>query len=1064
VSKVLTAVAVVAAVFVPFIGPALAPIIGSAFASIGVGLTWGVASGIGSAIGAAGVLGLSGTGNKLARKKARGRLVDLDRMAVNTAADGPRKAVFGRTVMAADLRYVEPSPDSEQRYVDAIIHLASHRVTSIEEMRIGDRVAWTSSGGVAAEFAGFLTVSPILEGGPAAYHTVNSGSRWGAAQRLTGCASVKIRVDRQSTKRAASPFSAGIPSQMGFIGQGMAVYDPRRDSTVPGGSGPHRADNQSTWQYNDGGTVLGENPSLVALAYLLGWRINGKVSVGLGIPPSLLDMPAFAAAANVCDESVALAGGGTQPRYRISGLIPDDADESVVLEEIARSANGYFDDSRGRLGFFIAVNDLSGPLIAITEDDMKGPFFWDPFPEVEERYNVVRGTFLEPEMPANFQMISFPDVRIPSVDGIDRAMVVAYPMVTDSRRAQRLAKQALQRAQYRGRFRVRLGVRGWQLSYGQPVSVFFSPLGWVGKIFRVQTISFNPDASVEVEFIEENAAIYAWAAEEAPMPEPAVPIKYDPRNNPFLITEGPQIGVEDGATRNVFRGAWAGLPMATAFVPGDEVLDQDAIWVATTAHNKTGGNGPPTLPTTSNATWQLKLQAGAGAPGSTVVPVIIYRRSATAPSLPTGTVTVTLSTGAVSGLTGGWSLSIPAYDGTPVWSAQAAAYGLATDSEDTIAPGEWIGPRELARDGQPALSGLLTNEAHVVQTAADGSGGNYTGAGGTFIVRRGETVLTSPDVSFSIVSSSGITGLSINSATGVYSLTGMSAATGTATFRATVGSQTIDRVYSISQSRAGADGQDGQDGQDGAPGQDGQDGAPGQDGDDALTITARPSVVTLLSNSAGVINSGQLPRTVKLQVYESVFDVTASASYTVSATNLTFTDLGGGEYSITGLTAETGTLLVIVSSGGKVGTLLIVVQKVRQGSSALQAIDDTLLINSSTSYVGSAQGGPLVLAVSNGTINLSVNHSYVGDSSASRLAGKVQYRTTPGSGAWIDVASETVAAGSNGPGEPDTLSFAEGLSGPPSPENWEFRYLNRRFSGGTASNDGTGQLFAVEFA
>jgi hypothetical protein len=114
--------------------------------------------------------------------------------------------------------------------------------------------------------------------------------------------------------------------------------------------------------------------------------------------------------------------------------------------------------------------------------------------------------------------------------------------------------------------------------------------------------------------------------------------------------------------------------------------------------------------------------------------------------------------------------------------------------------------------------------------------------------------------------------------------------------------------------------------------------------------------------------------------------------------------------------------------------------------------------------VGSAQGGPLVLAVSNGTINLSVNHTYVGDSSASRLAGKVQYRTTPGSGPWVDVGSETVAAGSNGPGEPDTLSFAEGLSGPPTPENWEFRYLNRRFSGGTASNDGTGQLFAVEFA
>lgn len=111
--------------------------------------------------------------------------------------------------------------------------------------------------------------------------------------------------------------------------------------------------------------------------------------------------------------------------------------------------------------------------------------------------------------------------------------------------------------------------------------------------------------------------------------------------------------------------------------------------------------------------------------------------------------------------------------------------------------------------GQNAISGFLTNEAHTVATAADGSGGSYASAGGTFQVLNGTTDVTA-SASFSVVSSSGITGLTINSS-GVYALTGTTADLGTAVLRAVFSGVTIDRVYSISRSRQGAQGTPGAD-------------------------------------------------------------------------------------------------------------------------------------------------------------------------------------------------------------------------------------------------------------
>lgn len=87
---------------------------------------------------------------------------------------------------------------------------------------------------------------------------------------------------------------------------------------------------------------------------------------------------------------------------------------------------------------------------------------------------------------------------------------------------------------------------------------------------------------------------------------------------------------QDDATRNVNRNAWVSAALGTAFVVGDEVLDQGSSWVCIAAHAKTALNGPPALPTASNATWGLRSAKGdVGDPGLPAFVVTLSRPTVT---------------------------------------------------------------------------------------------------------------------------------------------------------------------------------------------------------------------------------------------------------------------------------------------------------------------------------------------------------------------------------------------------------------------------------------------------
>lgn len=121
---------------------------------------------------------------------------------------------------------------------------------------------------------------------------------WTANHKLSGIAHAQwaLRFDTDGDL-----FGAGAP-EPAWIGNWVKVYDPRKDSTHPGGSGSHRALDESTYEWSD-------NPGLHALTWALGRWQNGKRVCGIGAPISTIRVAEFVECANVCEANGWKVGG-----------------------------------------------------------------------------------------------------------------------------------------------------------------------------------------------------------------------------------------------------------------------------------------------------------------------------------------------------------------------------------------------------------------------------------------------------------------------------------------------------------------------------------------------------------------------------------------------------------------------------------------------------------------------------------------------------------------------------------------------------------------------------------
>lgn len=530
-------------------GAALAYFAGPVSKFLGIVKAASTIAAIGVSVALSGVAEALGRVRPLATPKTQ-----LDRLNVTLDPSTPRKAVFGSTAMNLDLRYHESS-GTNQEDIDYIICTSAHQVTSIDEIWFEDKLAWSSSSGISATYSGYLTTVTTRVVGTQ-YNTINvaSGTKWkDPNSRLTGCSYIHLRVKRSgATDAVSSPLVNGLPGRVTVKGTGALLYDPRKDSTVTGGSGSHRANVQDTWgSYTDPDDC--DNPALQLLWWLLGWKINGVLSIGCGVPYTRIDMESFITAANICDENITLAAGGTQKRYRTSGTASDADNRMDVINTFLASMNGTLRDNDGKLTLTVMKNDLANYVLSFDDDDILDNFEWNQTRGLTETYNVARGRYVDPSDNSLFQMVDYPEVRIDSPDGIERVMTLDLPYVEDGRRAQRIAKQVLQRNQYRGMFSATFTAKAMGCQVGDVVRVTFGVLGWTNKLFRVVSQQIDFTGKVPLALVEESAAIYAWDAEEEPVVTPVAPTVYNPLNNPFILGISDAEAAADGKITSFYQ-------------------------------------------------------------------------------------------------------------------------------------------------------------------------------------------------------------------------------------------------------------------------------------------------------------------------------------------------------------------------------------------------------------------------------------------------------------------------------------------------------------------------------
>lgn len=274
---------------------------------------------------------------------------------ITIAANQPMPIVLGETYIGGnkvhEVGYGGLVSKVENPYkFQAIIHSGCGPVQAITGLYADFESISLSGTSALGHFAGFLYADQQLGARPEADALSPNWAGapdWGASHKLSGYAAtgLSLKFDRNG-----KVFASGEP-QWGVTMRGVKSYDPRLDSTYPGGSGSCRITDRATWVYS-------ENPGIVGLTYCYGWHHDGKKQGGIGMPVEGIEVPRWVEFANICD-----ANG-----WKVGGVIYEPASRWDNLKDICAAGGGepYFD--RHLLG--VNYNAPRVSLDTITADDI----------------------------------------------------------------------------------------------------------------------------------------------------------------------------------------------------------------------------------------------------------------------------------------------------------------------------------------------------------------------------------------------------------------------------------------------------------------------------------------------------------------------------------------------------------------------------------------------------------------------------------------------------------------------------------------------------------------------
>ena len=560
----------------PFIAP---------FVVAAAGLT-GTAATIGAAVVNVGLsVGLSFAAKKLRPKQKSATASESRgaRVGLQISTNPPRTAILGEAATGGSLAYWQLSGTNND-VLHMVVALADHECTSLEKVLVNGKVkAWNSTTG---EITGYGPKLVVRFYSGAAGQTADSeivaasGGRWTTNEKGTGVCYAVIRLTYDETL-----FPEGIPD-LAFVVRGAKLYDPRTATTA--------------WS---------DNPAVAIYNVLRGLASGGEPLLGMNAPASAIRLSEAQAAANACDEAVALKAGGTEKRYRCGVVVDTSQSNRDIIETLLAAMAGELIAAAGI--YRIVAGVAQTPVAALTDADLitSEALVTRPKHSRSELTNAVLGSYTDPSRA--YAQVAVPP-RTSSTDetadgGIRLSKAYDLAAVTSRTQAQRVLEVERKRARRMASSSMRLRARHVGLEPGDWVTWSSDRRGYDTKTFVVHSTTGNRDLTSDIVLIETDAGIDDWVASTD---------EIDDNQVIDLASAGPPLSSVSGVDLDAVTIATTGSAQRPGLhMTWTPITDQTVVQLQI-EYRKVGDTvalGPITVldPSAGSHTWVTGVQSGA---------------------------------------------------------------------------------------------------------------------------------------------------------------------------------------------------------------------------------------------------------------------------------------------------------------------------------------------------------------------------------------------------------------------------------------------------------------------
>jgi hypothetical protein len=422
----------------------------------------------------------------------------------------PRVVAIGKVATAGQSVY-DNTFGTANKTLQRVLKISDFRCTSLARVAIDN--AWVSLGSLDAtkgypvtsgDYSGLIWVK-FLSGSQTtadAYLTDNDNpdGRWTTNHKGIGCCYVIVTCEYDDEKLNSIP-------EMLFEVEGAPLYDFRLDSTV-GGSGSHRWNDVTTWAFS-------ENPILAEYNYRMGFYTGTygsghDVFCGMGMSQSELDYTRYAAAADICDQTVE-----GEDRYRVSTFLEADNEHGDNIEELMLACAGMIVE--GVTGPFPILGATQSSVATLTNDDLiaDAPVEFRLHRPVSEVVNTVSGVYSEPNFV--YAETGYSKQQIAAAVTLDRRTIdynLNLPMVPSKRQAEQLASIYLSENRFEATKTVTVHPKWLVLEVGDWITWTDDEDGAASRIYQIVSMTIlavdsETPRAVQLTLQERDEDIYA---------------------------------------------------------------------------------------------------------------------------------------------------------------------------------------------------------------------------------------------------------------------------------------------------------------------------------------------------------------------------------------------------------------------------------------------------------------------------------------------------------------------------------------------------------------------------